>query len=401
MKGIYIKLLPIENTKSEVKTMGEKRLYMGSFFDYFTIIFDPRQEGKVRHKLIDVLFIAVAATICGCDEWEEIEEWAIAKEEWLRKYLELPNGIPSWYTIERVLDCIDPKQFEKCFTEWMKEITQFKEGDVVAIDGKTMRGTADRSNAKRAVHIVSAWCSSDKLVLGQVKTDEKSNEITAIPELLDLLFIKGAIVTIDAMGCQKDIATKIVKEKKADYVLSLKDNHETLKSEVEEYFKDAEKANFKDDKILQYSTLEKGHGRVEERLYYYSTDINWMEARKDWTKLTGIGMVIRRVEINGEKTEERAYHLGSVRTAEEYARGVRMHWGIESTHWSLDVTFREDASRTRKDCAPQNLALLKRMVLNMVKKDKEKYPKKSLKRRRFMASLYDEYLEYILAINFR
>lgn len=401
MKGIYIKLLPIENTKSEVKTMGERRLYMGSFFDYFTIIFDPRQEGKVRHKLIDVLFIAVAATICGCDEWEEIEEWAIAKEEWLRQYLELPNGIPSWYTIERVLDCIDPKQFEKCFTEWMKEITQFKEGDVVAIDGKTMRGTADRSNAKRAVHIVSAWCSSDKLVLGQVKTDEKSNEITAIPELLDLLFIKGAIVTIDAMGCQKDIATKIVKEKKADYVLSLKDNHETLKSEVEEYFKDAEKANFKDDKILQYSTLEKGHGRVEERLYYYSTDINWMEARKDWTKLTGIGMVIRRVEINGEKTEERAYHLGSVRTAEEYARGVRMHWGIESTHWSLDVTFREDASRTRKDCAPQNLALLKRMVLNMVKKDKEKYPKKSLKRRRFMASLYDEYLEYILAINFR
>jgi predicted transposase YbfD/YdcC len=381
--------------------MGEKRLYMGSFFDYFTIIFDPRQEGKVRHKLIDVLFIAVAATICGCDEWEEIEEWAIAKEEWLRQYLELPNGIPSWYTIERVLDCIDPKQFEKCFTEWMKEITQFKEGDVVAIDGKTMRGTADRSNAKRAVHIVSAWCSSDKLVLGQVKTDEKSNEITAIPELLDLLFIKGAIVTIDAMGCQKDIATKIVKEKKADYVLSLKDNHETLKSEVEEYFKDAEKANFKDDKILQYSTLEKGHGRVEERLYYYSTDINWMEARKDWTKLTGIGMVIRRVEINGEKTEERAYHLGSVRTAEEYARGVRMHWGIESTHWSLDVTFREDASRTRKDCAPQNLALLKRMVLNMVKKDKEKYPKKSLKRRRFMASLYDEYLEYILVINFR
>lgn len=381
--------------------MGERRLYMGSFFDYFTIIFDPRQEGKVRHKLIDVLFIAVAATICGCDEWEEIEEWAIAKEEWLRQYLELPNGIPSWYTIERVLDCIDPKQFEKCFTEWMKEITQFKEGDVVAIDGKTMRGTADRSNAKRAVHIVSAWCSSDKLVLGQVKTDEKSNEITAIPELLDLLFIKGAIVTIDAMGCQKDIATKIVKEKKADYVLSLKDNHETLKSEVEEYFKDAEKANFKDDKILQYSTLEKGHGRVEERLYYYSTDINWMEARKDWTKLTGIGMVIRRVEINGEKTEERAYHLGSVRTAEEYARGVRMHWGIESTHWSLDVTFREDASRTRKDCAPQNLALLKRMVLNMVKKDKEKYPKKSLKRRRFMASLYDEYLEYILAINFR
>ncbi len=321
-------------------------------------------------------------------------------EEWLRQYLELPNGIPSWFTIARVLDVINPKQFEKCFVEWMQEVTQLKEGDVVAIDGKTMRGTANKSAGKKAIHIVSAWCSSDKL-LGQVKTDEKSNEITAIPELLDLLFIKGAIVTIDAMGCQKDIATKIVKEKKADYVLSLKDNHETLKKEVEEYFKDVEKTGFNDDKILQCSTKEKGHGRIEERLYYYSTDINWMDAKKDWTKLTGIGMVIRKVEINGQKTEERAYHLGSVKTAEDYARGVRMHWGIESTHWSLDVTFLEDANRTRKGCAPQNLALLKRMALNMVKKDQEKNPKKSLKRRRFIASLNDDYLEYIFSINFR
>ncbi len=239
------------------------------------------------------------------------------------------------------------------------------------------------------------------IVLGQVKTDEKSNEITAIPELLDMLFIKGAIVTIDAMGCQKDIARKIVKEKKADYVLSLKDNHEILKGEVEEYFKDAEKDIFKDEKILKYSTLEKGHGRIEERSYYYSTDIKWMDAKKDWEKLSGIGMVIRRCEINGKKTEERAYHIASVKTAEDYARGVRLHWGIESTHWSLDVTFREDNTRTRTGCAPQNLALLKRLVLNMVKKDQERYPKRSLKRRRFLASLYDDYLEYIFSINFR
>jgi len=167
--------------------MGRKRLYKGSFFDYFMVIYDSRQQGKVRHKLMDILFIVVAATLCNCNEWEEIEEWAIAKEKWLRQYLELPNGIPSWYTIERVMDVIDPKQFEKCFVEWMKEVTQIKEGDVVAIDGKTMRGTADKSAGKKAVHIVSAWCSGDKLVLGQVKTDEKSNEITAIPELLDML----------------------------------------------------------------------------------------------------------------------------------------------------------------------------------------------------------------------
>jgi len=374
---------------------------MGSFFDYFSIIYDPREDGKVRHKLIDILFIVVAATVCRCDEWDEIEEWAIAKEEWLKKYLELPNGIPSWYTIGRVMDIIDPKQFEKCFVEWMKEVTQFRAGDVVAIDGKTMRGTANKSAGKKAIHIVSAWCSRDKLILGQVKTDEKSNEITAIPELLDMLSIKDAIVTIDAMGCQKDIAKKIVKEKKADYVLNLKDNQETLKKEVEEYFKDAENEGFKNEKIAEYSTLEKGHGRIEKRNYYYSTDTNWMDAKKDWTKLTGVGMVIRTVEVNGHKTEERAYHLGSVKTAGEYAQGVRLHWGIESAHWSLDVTFREDASKTRKGCAPQNLALLKRLALNMVRKDQKRYPKKSLRKRRFLASLYDDYLEYIFDINFK
>lgn len=380
--------------------MDRKRLYMGSFFNYFMVIYDSRQQGKVKHKLIDILFIVVSATLCNCNEWEEIEEWAKAKEEWLRQYLELPNGIPSWYTMERVMDVIDPKQFEKCFVEWMREVTQVKEGDVVAIDGKAMRGTADRRAGKKAINIVSAWCSGDKLVLGQVRAGEKSNEIRAIPELLDMLFIKGAIVTIDAMGCQKEIATKIVKEKKADYVLSLKGNHEIIRGEVEEYFKDAEQNGFKDEKILQYRTLEKGHGRIEERLYYYSTDIGWMEGKKEWTKLTGIGMVIRRTEKDGEKTEERAFHLGSVKTAEEYVKGVRLHWGIESTHWSLDVTFREDASRTRKGCAPQNLALLKRLALNMVKKDTQRYPKKSLKRRRFIALLNEDYLDYIFSINF-
>ena len=379
--------------------MGNK-LYKGSFFDHFMIIFDSRQEGKVQHKLIDILFIAVAASLSNCNDWEDMEEWAEIREDWLRKYLELPNGIPSQYTIARVFDVIDPKQFEKCFVEWMKKVTQVKEGTVVAIDGKSMCGTAEKSKGKRAIHIVSAWSSGDKLILGQVKTDEKSNEITAIPELLDMLFIKGSIVTIDAMGCQKDIAKKIVEEKKADYVLSLKENHPLLHQEVSEYFKDVEEVDFKDEKIEQYRTLEKGHGRIEERLYYYSTDVNWMQSKEDWKKLNGIGMVIRRCEVNGKHTEERAYHLGSVKTASDYASGVRLHWGIESTHWSLDVTFRDDANRTRKGQAPQNLTLLKRMSLNMMKKDTQRYPKKALKRKRFMALMHTEYLEYIFAINF-
>lgn len=379
--------------------MGNK-LYKGRFFNHFMMIYDPRQEGKVRHKLIDVLFLAVAATICTCDEWEDMEAWAYEREDWLKKYLELPNGIPSCYTIERVFDTIDPKQFEKCFAEWMKEITTNTEGSVVAIDGKSMCGTADKSAGKSAVHIVSAWCSSNKLVLGQVKTNEKSNEITAIPELLDMLLIKGSIVTTDAMGCQKEIAKKIVNENKADYVLALKGNHHLLYPEVEEYFKDAEEGGFKDEKITRHRTIDKGHGRIEERIYYYSTDIRWMKTKEDWNKLYGIGMVIRKCEINGEKTEERGYHLASVKTVKDYAKAVRQHWGIESTHWSLDVTFREDANKTRKGNAPENLALLKRLALNMLKKDETKYPKKALKRKRFIALLSTDYLEYIFDINF-
>lgn len=377
----------------------ESEKYDGKFFDYFMVIYDPRQDEKVKHKLIDVLFIGVCASICRCDDWEEMEEWAMDNEEWLKKYLELPNGIPSKYTLERVFDFIDPKQFQKCFSEWMKEVTQIDAGTVVAIDGKSMRGTS-RSNGKKAVQIVSAWCSSNKMVLGQVKTDEKSNEITAVPELLELLCIKGCIVTVDALNTQKDIVKKIVEDKKADYVVALKENHPTLHREVVEYFKDLESNNFESDKVHKYQTKEKNHGRIEKRTYYYSTDIKWVDAKEDWKKLNGIGMVIREVTTGKKHTKEKAYHLGSVKEVKDYASGVRMHWGIESMHWSLDVTFREDQNRTILGKAPENLAMLKRLSLNMVKKDTEIMPKKSLKLRRFRASLKLDYLEYIFKINF-
>lgn len=380
--------------------MNNKK-YKGSFFKYFKIIHDPREYGKVWHKVVDVLFIAVTATVCGFNEWEDMEIWAREKESWLRKYLELPNGIPSWSTIRRVFNFIEPKQFEKCFTEWMTEVTEISKGTVVAIDGKTMRGTEDKNIGKKAIHIVNAWCSENKMVLGQVKTSDKSNEITAVPELLDMLFIKGCIVTVDAMNTQKDIVTKIVKEKKADYVVALKENHPTLYEEVERYFKEEEESSFKNEKVQEHRTIEKGHGRIEERLYYYSTDINWMDARKDWEKINGIGMVIRRVEEKGNITEERAFYLGSVKTVDEYAYAVRKHWGVESMHWLLDITFREDASKTRKGKAPENLAMLKRLAMNVVRKDEKKYPKKSLRIRRVHALLDEEYLDYLLDINFK
>lgn len=371
-----------------------------SFFDYFGIIADKRQEGKVHHLLIEILFITVVATLCKMDDWDEIEYWAKNKEEWLRKYLSLPYGIPSKHTYRRIFSVINPKQFQKCFIAWMKDIVEIAQGTVIAIDGKTMRGTAEKT--KKAIHIVSAWCNNNKLVLGQVKTEEKSNEIKAIPELLDLLSIEGAIVTIDAMGAQKDIAKKITKENKADYVFSLKDNQPTLKEDVEKYFDDALSSNVKSDaeKIEIFRTKEKGHGRIEERIYHFSTDIEWLESKKDWAKLNGIGMIIRNVEINGIKTQEKQYYMASVLNVNDFARSVRAHWGVESFHWNLDVTFKEDACRTRKDTSPENLAMLKRLAYNMLRKDTERFPQKSSKGKRLTCCFDMEYLEYIFDINF-
>ncbi len=373
----------------------------GQFVQYFGVIYDPRQPGKVIHKLIDILFIAVCATICGCDDWDDMQFWAEEREEWLRQYISLENGIPTSWTIARVFDVIDPKQFALCFTEWMRELTQIQPGAIVPIDGKTMRGTANPSQGKKALHIVNAWCSQNKLLLGQTKTDEKSNEITAIPELLDMLFLKGAVVTIDAMGCQRKIVEKIVKDKKADYVLGVKGNQPTLLDDIKLYFEEEAKSNFKDPAISSVTTLEKGHGRIEKREYYLSTDIDWMATKDDWTKLQGIGMVIRHCQQGEKHTEERTFHICSVTDASVFADAVREHWGVESAHWSLDVTFREDACKVSKGKAAENLAMLKRLAMNMVKKDTTRYPKRSLKKRRFTACLSLDYLHYLLTINFQ
>lgn len=399
-------------------------MYEGNFFDNFGILDDNRQEAKVQHKLIDIIFIVVSAVISGCNEWQEIHMWASAEVNivWLKKYIELTNGIPSLSTIGRVFNVINPKQFEKCFIDWMKEVVDLPQKDIVSIDGKTMRGSADQGNSKKGVHIVNAICSSHNLVLGQVKTEEKSNEITAIPELLDLLYIEGTIVTIDAMGAQKKITKKIVKDCKADYVINLKGNQEILQDEVKEYFNNLEqegKLQINDiDKSLKgfeikegngdlgiFRTVEKGHGRIEKRTYYYSTDTEWMlDTKKEWEKLNGIGMVIREVEFLGKenkKTIETSNYIGSVTSVMDFSRAARNHWAVESMHWSLDVTFKDDDNRTRMGMAPQNMAVLKRIAFNAVKSDTVKYPKKSMKGRRFIALMNPEYRDFLLNLNFK
>jgi predicted transposase YbfD/YdcC len=377
--------------------VADQKRYQGSFFNYFQMVQDPRQEGKVQHKLMDILFIGVCATLCRCEDWEAMELWAYEREAWLRQYIGLENGIPSEQTIERVFDMISPKQVEVCFIEWMKEVRGKQEGDVIAVDGKTMRGTGKEAEGKKAIHVVSAYSTQNGLVLGQKQTEEKSNEITAVPELLKLLMIKGCIVTVDALNTQKEIARQIVKDNKADYVLALKGNHPLLYSEVKEYFEDARQNAKEGSGYEVYTTTEKGHGRIEKRIYRYTTEIDWLEPRKEWEKLQGIGMVTRIVEEQGQKRTEDAYYLGSITKVDQFAQAVRRHWGVESMHWQLDVTFGEDGYKTKERNRAANVAVLKRIALNVVKQDTNKHVKRSLNKRRFIASMNTGYVDELLS----
>lgn len=397
-------------------------LYQGEFFDYFGELQDIRQEGKVYHRLTDILFIVVSGIICGHDDWEDIYIWASANatQKWLKKYIALRNGMPSLSTIKRGFGILDPEEFSVRFIEWIRAGLNLPNKDIVSIDGKTSKGSRDASKEQKALHMVSALCHSHGLIIGQTKTDEKSNEITAIPELLDQLLIEGCIVTIDAMGLQKKIVKKIVKENQADYVINLKGNQETLQQEVKEYFEELEqtgklaqirqgatqekgKSFEKQESIQVFSTLDKGHGRIEKRTYFYSTDLEWMvDAKRDWEKLTGIGMVIREVEVLAEnkKTSEIAYYVGSIDNVTDFSKAARMHWGVESMHWSLDVTFGDDQNQTRLSAAAQNLAIVRRMVFNTLKQETKVRPKLSKPKKRTLASADEEYRDLLIQMNF-
>lgn len=369
-----------------------------TFTESFGNIIDYRQQGKIKHKLIDIIFVAVVATIGNANNWIEVEAFAEAREKWLKKYIALENGIPSHDTFERVFENLDSEAFNKAFINWTTTITDKSEGRIIAIDGKTSRRSHDGD--KGAIHIVNAWVDENDLILGQLKTSKKSNEITAIPELLDLLFIEGSIITIDAMGTQKKIAKKIV-EKKADYVLALKGNHGVFKEEVKEYFEDAIENEFKEIKYSKKVTLEKGHGRIEKREYIQTNDIDWFAEKHLWKKLTSIGMVKRTVTIKEKITVETFYYISSLNTPETgecdiFAKAVRNHWGVESCHWILDVVFREDDSRVRINNGAANQSMLKKIALNILKQENVSKKKRSLKLKRFKASLDEEFLDKIV-----
>ena len=342
-----------------------------------------RQWGNLRHKLVDILFIGLVSVICGGTDFEHMEDTGNGKYNWLKQYLELPHGIPDSDTFRRVFERVDPKELGEALEE-IVDVT----GRTVAIDGKTIRGSGNEAHS--AYHVVSAWVAEHQITLGQLATEEKSNEITAIPELIDLLDIEGSTVTVDAIGCQKQIAAKI-KEKKADYVLGLKGNQPAMLSDVRLYF---------ESETPQHSAkrIEKDHGRIEQREYYLETGIDWLAQRKDWAGLNGIGMVKTTVTSlkTGELTEECRYFLTSLTDIHRFSDAVRKHWSIESQlHWQLDVTFGEDCSRARKDNSPLNLNILRKQALFLLNRA-DLGKRVSLRRKMSRAAMDDHVLQLVL-----
>lgn len=377
-----------------------------SLVAHFAVIIDPRVERTKDHKLVDVLVIAICTLLCGGESFYDMEEFGDAKFEWFKTFLELPNGIPSHDTFNRVFAALDPREFLDCFVRWTQALRETIAQEIVSIDGKALRRAYQKKENLK--YIVSAWAEENGLVLGQLKVEDKSNEITAVPELLRVLELSGCIVTLDAMGCQRNIV-KEIKEADADYVVALKGNQETVHQEVQEFLDDAVaeqktwrpegvKASRAATELAFFETVEKDHGRIETRRYYQSTAIGWFADRHRWEGLQSVGMVESIREVKGQKTVERRYYLSSLGLdVRLFARAVRSHWNIENkVHWVMDVCFGEDQSRARTGYAAENLATLRRLALNMLKRDTKK--KRSLKGKMLNASWDHAYLQRLLGI---
>jgi predicted transposase YbfD/YdcC len=346
-----------------------------SILTYFRDLPDPRRQTRnKKHRLIDILVVALCGTIAGCQSAVEIAAYGRAKRDWLKTFLPLPHGIPSHDTFSRVLQLLDAPKFRDCFVAWAQALHEHTRGQVVPIDGKTLRRSFDSAGGQSALHLVSAWAAENRLVLGAIPVDDKSNEITAIPKLLEILELTGAIVTIDAMGCQKEIAAT-VREKEADYVLAVKENHPRLYQDLSDHFDRV----LEDEEILprarRHVTKEKNRGRKEHRTYIATPVPEGLRDREAWRDLTSVGCVVSVVHREGKETVEVRYFISSLKPqAKLLAKAFRSHWTIENgQHWVLDVVFQEDQCRARLDSAAENLALLRRLAMNLMAKEGTKH----------------------------
>lgn len=377
-----------------------------SLIEHFKDLADPRVERRRDHDLIDVLVIAVCCLLCGGESFNDMEDFGLAREDWFKTFLGLRNGIPSHDTFNRLFAALDPKLFLECFLRWTQSLRQVIPQEIVALDGKALRGALNSQQSVK--YIVSAWAEGNGLVLGQLKVEDKSNEITAVPELLRVLELAGCIVTIDAMGCQKKIAREI-KEADADYVLALKGNHETVHQEVKSFLDQTllEKKQKRPKgaavpkaaaTLQELETVEKDHGRLETRRFYQSDELAWFADKDKWEGLLSVGMVEATREIKGQISVERRYYLSSLPLdIAAFARAVRGHWGIENkVHWAMDVSFGEDQSRARAGYAAENLATLRRLALNLLKREKTK--KRGIRGKQLNAAWDHPYLLRLLGV---
>ena len=368
---------------------------VATIIDHFSGLEDPRSDNR-RHLLLDIIVIAICAAICGADTWTDVELFGKAKEEWFKSFLHLPHGIPSHDTFGRVFALLDPEQFQQCFRAWILAVEERTQGQIIALDGKQLRRSHDKALGKKAIYMVSAWASENSLVLGQRKVDDRSNEITAIPQLLDVLEVSGCIVTTDAMGCQTAIAEKVI-ENDADYVFVVKENQGRLLETIQDLFDDPDEMRWVD--CDYHKTVDKDHGRIEIRECWTTADpeyLQYIASFADWQGLQSVAMIRAERRTGEDRTVKRRYLISSLESnAKRLLHASRTYWGIENkVHWILDITFREDDSRVRKGNGAQNFAVLRHIALNLLRR--ENTAKISIRAKRKKAGWDHDYLLKVL-----